>query len=80
MENNFIQMASLAGHTVAYTIDSIFTHIIDCVQPSWPNDIRNAADNAKVTHFGCFGFSMYACMDMFEVVRNQIGDESFGYS
>ena len=30
MENNFIQMA---GHAIAYTIGSIFKHIIDCVQP-----------------------------------------------
>ena len=28
MENSFIQMAA----SVAYTIDSIFKHIIDCVQ------------------------------------------------
>ena len=32
MENNFIQMAASAGHAVAYTIDPIFKHIIDCVQ------------------------------------------------
>ena len=31
MENNFIQMATLAGHAVAYTIAPIFKHIIDCV-------------------------------------------------
>ena len=31
MENNFIQMAASTGHAVAYTIDSIFKHIIDCV-------------------------------------------------
>ena len=31
IENNFIQMAALAGHAVAYTIGSIFKHIIDCV-------------------------------------------------
>ena len=31
MENNFIQIAALAGHVVAYTIDPIFKHIIDCV-------------------------------------------------
>ena len=29
MENNFIQMADLAGHAVAYTIGPIFKHIID---------------------------------------------------
>ena len=32
MENNFIQMAALAGHAVAYTIAQIVKHIIDCVQ------------------------------------------------
>ena len=31
MENNFIQMAASAGQAVAYTIDPIFKHIIDCV-------------------------------------------------
>ena len=30
MENNFIQMAALAGHAVAYKIGPIFKHIIDC--------------------------------------------------
>ena len=28
MENNFIQMAALDGHAVAYTIDPIFKHIM----------------------------------------------------
>ena len=32
MEDNFIQMATSAGHAVAYTIDPIFKHIIDFVQ------------------------------------------------
>ena len=32
MENNFIQIAALAGHAVDYTIGPIFKHIIDCVQ------------------------------------------------
>ena len=32
MENNFIQMAALAGHAIAYTIGSIFKHVIDCMQ------------------------------------------------
>ena len=32
MENNFTQMAALAGNAVAYTIGLIFKHIIDCVQ------------------------------------------------
>ena len=29
VENNFIQIAASAGHAVAYTIVSIFKHIID---------------------------------------------------
>ena len=37
MENNFIQMAASAGHAVAYTIVSIFKHIIDCVQLYFTN-------------------------------------------
>ena len=37
MENNFIQMAGSAGHAVAYTIGSIFNHIIDCVQLYFTN-------------------------------------------
>ena len=32
MENNFIQVAASASHAVAYTIGSIFKHIMDCVQ------------------------------------------------
>ena len=32
MENNFIQMAALVGHAVAYTIVPIFKHTFDCVQ------------------------------------------------
>ena len=32
MENNFIQMAELAGHAVAYKIASIFKYIIVCGQ------------------------------------------------
>ena len=34
MENNFIQMATSAGHAIAYTIDPNFKHITDCVQQS----------------------------------------------
>ena len=30
MEINWIQKAASAGHAVAYTIDPIFKHIIDC--------------------------------------------------
>ena len=29
MENNFIQMATAAGHAIAYTIGAIIKHIID---------------------------------------------------
>ena len=35
MENNFIQMA---GHAAAFTIGSIFKHIIYCVQLYFTND------------------------------------------
>ena len=41
MENNFIQMAALAGHAVASTIGPIFKHIIDCVQLSFTNGLTN---------------------------------------
>ena len=41
MENNFIQMAASAGHGVAYTIGSIFKHIIDCVQLYITNGFTN---------------------------------------
>ena len=33
LENNFIEMAASASYAVAYTIGSIFKHIIDYVQP-----------------------------------------------
>ena len=36
MENNFIQMDASAVHAVAYTIGSIFKHIIDCVRSCMP--------------------------------------------
>ena len=39
MENNFIQMAALAGH--AYTIGAIFKRIIDCVQLYFTNSFMN---------------------------------------
>ena len=41
MENNFILMAALAGLAVAYTIDPIFKHIIDCVQLHFINGFTN---------------------------------------
>ena len=41
MENNFIQMAALADHAVAYTIWIIFKHIIDCVQLYFTNGFTN---------------------------------------
>ena len=41
MENNFIQMAISAGHTVAYMIGPIFKHIIDCVQLYFTNGFKN---------------------------------------
>ena len=41
MENDFIQMVASAGHAVAYTIGSIFEHVIDCVQPYFTNGFTN---------------------------------------
>ena len=41
MENNFIQMAASASHAVVYTIDTIFKHIIDCVQLHFTNGFTN---------------------------------------
>ena len=41
MANNFIQMAASAGHAVAYTIGTIFKHIIDCVQLYFTNSCTN---------------------------------------
>ena len=41
MENNFIQMAASAGHTVVYTIGPIFMHIIDCVELYFTKGFRN---------------------------------------
>ena len=40
-ENNFIQMAALAGHAVAYTIGPILKHIIDCVELYFTNGFTN---------------------------------------
>ena len=41
MDNNFIQMAASADHAVAYTIGSIFKHIIDYVQLYYANGFTN---------------------------------------
>ena len=41
MENKFIQMAASADHAVAYTIGSIFKHIIDYVQLYFTNGFTN---------------------------------------
>ena len=41
MENNFIQMPASAGHVVAYTSDSIFKYIIDCMQLCFTNGLTN---------------------------------------
>ena len=41
MENNFIQMAASAGHTVAYTIGPIFKLLINCVQLYFTNGFTN---------------------------------------
>ena len=41
MENNFIQMAALTGHAVAYTNGPIFKHVRDYVQLYFTNDLTN---------------------------------------
>ena len=41
MENNFIQIAALDGHVVAYTMGPILKHIIDCVQLHFTNGFTN---------------------------------------
>ena len=41
MENNFLPMAALVGHAVAYLIGLIFKHIIDCVQLYFTNGFTN---------------------------------------
>ena len=41
MENNFIQMATSAGHALAYTIGPILKHIIDFVKLRFTNDFTN---------------------------------------
>ena len=41
MEKNFIQMAELADHAVAYTIGPIFKHIINYVQLYFTNGFMN---------------------------------------
>ena len=41
MENNFIQMATSAGHAIAYTIGPIFEHIIHSVQLNFTNGFTN---------------------------------------
>ena len=41
MENNFIQMATSAGHAVALTINPIFKHIIDYVLLYFTNGFMN---------------------------------------
>ena len=42
-DNNFIQMTASTVHAVAYTIVSIFNHIIDCVQLYFTNGFTNIA-------------------------------------
>ena len=41
MENNFLKMATSAGHAAAYTIGPIFKHIIDCMQLYYTNVFTN---------------------------------------
>ena len=44
MENNCIQMVKSTGNAVAYTINPIFKHVIDCVQP----DCLSKSTNWKI--------------------------------
>ena len=41
MENKLIQMAASTGHAVAYTIEPIFKHIVDCMQLYFTNIFTN---------------------------------------
>ena len=41
MANNFIQMTTSAGHAVAFTISTIFKHIINCLQLYFINGFTN---------------------------------------
>ena len=41
MKNNFIQIIASAGHAVAYRIDPILKHIMDCVQLYFTNAFTN---------------------------------------
>ena len=43
MENNFIQMAALAGHAAVYTIGPNFKHFIDCMHLYFTNGLTNIA-------------------------------------
>ena len=48
MESNYIEMTASAGHAGAYTIGSIFKHIIDYVQLYFTNDFTNIALKASI--------------------------------
>ena len=52
MGNNFLEMAASVGHEVAYTIDSIFKHIIDCVQ------LYGFTNIVRVNCFWLFGVTL----------------------
>ena len=56
MENNFIQMTASTGHLVAYTIGSIFKHIIEGGQiisfVAYNAIFKNTAQNIQCS-FGC---------------------------
>ena len=41
MEKNFVEMAVSVDNAVAYTIDPIFKHIMDCVQLYFINGFTN---------------------------------------
>ena len=53
MENNCIQMATLTDHAVAYTIGSIFKHIIEVCSCILPMASRILSFKASIV-FGLF--------------------------
>ena len=48
MENNFFQMAPSAGHAMAYTIGTIFKHIIDCKHAEFPQWLHELSSKASI--------------------------------
>ena len=53
VENNFIQMAASAGHSVAYTTDPIFKHIIECVSAVFHQWLHEYYDLMRQLSLAC---------------------------